>query len=94
MGYRNYITRRLDAQYEYSYNRASREEARFREAEWDNHLRHGPVGHAAYHHGCEHCIGETDIITEDYLQYSTTVLRKLKRKSLGTRTVRVHLLYS
>ena len=25
------------------YNRASREEARFHEAEWDNYLRHGPV---------------------------------------------------
>ena len=38
------------------YNRASREEARFREAEWDNYLRHGPRGHAEYHHGFEHCI--------------------------------------
>ena len=39
--------RRDDSQY----NRASREEARFREAEWDNYLRHGPRGHAEYHHG-------------------------------------------
>ena len=31
--------RRDDSQY----NRASREEARFREAEWDNYLRHGEV---------------------------------------------------
>ena len=38
------------------YNRAPREEARFREAEWDNYLRHGPRGHAEYHHGFEHCI--------------------------------------
>ena len=44
--------RRDDSQY----NRASREEARFREAEWDNYLRHGPRGHAEYHHGFEHCI--------------------------------------
>ena len=44
--------RRADSQY----NRASREEARFREAEWDNYLRHGPRGHAEYHHGFEHCI--------------------------------------
>ena len=26
---------------------------RFREAEWDNYLRHGPRGHAEYHHGFE-----------------------------------------
>ena len=34
----------------------AREEARFREAEWDNYNRHGPRGHAQYHHGFEHCI--------------------------------------
>ena len=44
--------RRDDSQY----NRTSREEARFREAEWDNYIRHGPRGHAEYHHGFEHCI--------------------------------------
>ena len=32
------------------------QEARFREAEWDNYLRHGPRGQAEYHHGFEHCI--------------------------------------
>ena len=46
------LGRRDDAQY----HRASREEARFREAEWDNYLRHGPRGRAEYHHGSEHCI--------------------------------------
>ena len=46
------LGRRDDAQY----NRASREEARFQEAEWDNYLRHGPRGQAEYHHGSEHCI--------------------------------------
>ena len=46
------LGRRDDAQY----NRASREEARFHEAEWDNYLRHGPRGQAEYHHGFEHCI--------------------------------------
>jgi len=44
--------RRDDSQY----NRTAREEARFREAEWDNYNRHGPRGHAEYHHGFEHCI--------------------------------------
>ena len=44
--------RRDDSQY----NRAAREEARFREAEWDNYNCHGPRGHAQYHHGFEHCI--------------------------------------
>ena len=38
------------------YNSAAREEARFRKAEWDNYLRHGPRGQAEYHHGFEHCI--------------------------------------
>ena len=44
------LGRRNDAQY----NRASREEARFHEVEWDNYLRHGPRGQAEYHHGFEH----------------------------------------
>ena len=44
--------RRDDSQY----HRTDREEARFREAEWDNYNRHGPRGHAQYHHGFEHCI--------------------------------------
>ena len=35
---------------------AARQEAHFREAEWDNDLRHGPRGQAEYHHGFEHCI--------------------------------------
>jgi hypothetical protein len=38
------------------YNSAAREEARFRKAEWDNYLRHGPRGQAEYHHGIEDCI--------------------------------------
>ena len=38
------------------YNGAAREEARFRKAEWDNYLCHGPRGQAEYHHGFEHCI--------------------------------------
>ena len=38
------------------YNSAAREGARFREAEWDNYLHHGPSGQAEYHHGFEHCI--------------------------------------
>ena len=47
------VGRRGDSQY----NRTAREEARFREAEWDNYNRHGPRGHAQYHHGLfEHCI--------------------------------------
>ena len=46
------LGRRDDAQY----NRASREEARFHEAEWDNYLRHGPHGQAEYHHGSAHHI--------------------------------------
>ena len=46
------VGRRGDSQY----NRTAREEARFREAEWDNYNRHGPRGHAQYHHGFEHCI--------------------------------------
>ena len=39
------VGRRGDSQY----NRTAREEARFREAEWDNYNRHGPRGHAQYH---------------------------------------------
>ena len=46
------VGRSNDAQY----NSAAREETRFREAEWDNYLRHGPRGQAEYHHGFEHCI--------------------------------------
>ena len=49
------LGRRNDAQCD----SAAREEARFREAEWDNYLlRHGPRGQAEYHHGseAEHCI--------------------------------------
>ena len=46
------LGRSNDAQY----NSAAREEARFREAEWDNYLRHSPRGQAEYHHGFEHCI--------------------------------------
>ena len=46
------LSRSNDAQY----NSAAREEARFRTAEWDNYLRHGPRGQAEYHHGFEHCI--------------------------------------
>jgi hypothetical protein len=38
------------------HNSATREEARFRKAEWDNYLRHGPRAQAEYHHGFEHCI--------------------------------------
>ena len=40
------------------YNSAAREAARFREAEWDNYLRHGSRSQAEYHyhHGFEHCI--------------------------------------
>ena len=30
--------------------------SRLREAEWDNHLRQAPRGHAEYHHGFEHRI--------------------------------------
>mgnify|MGYP004373714845 FL=1 len=46
------LGRSNDAQY----TSAARQEARFREAEWDNYLRHGPRGQAEYHHGFEHCI--------------------------------------
>ena len=46
------LGRSNDAQY----TSAARQEARFREAEWDNYLRHGPRGQAEYHHGSEHCI--------------------------------------
>ena len=46
------LGRRDDSQF----YRASREEARFREAEWDNYLHHGPRGQSDYHHGFEHCI--------------------------------------
>jgi hypothetical protein len=42
--------------YDAQHNSATREEARFRKAEWDNYLRHGPRGQAEYHHGFEHCI--------------------------------------
>ena len=44
------LGRSNDAQY----NSAAREAARFRKAEWDNYLRHGPRGQAEYHHGFEH----------------------------------------
>ena len=46
------LGRSNDAQH----NSATREEARFRKAEWDNYLRHGPRAQAEYHHGFEHCI--------------------------------------
>ena len=46
------LGRRDDSQF----YRASREEARFRDAEWDNYLHHGPRGQSDYHHGFEHCI--------------------------------------
>ena len=46
------LGRSNDAQH----NSATREEARFRKAEWDNYLRHGPRGQAEYHHSFEHCI--------------------------------------
>ena len=61
MKLRTLLGRRDDAQY----NRASREEARFHEAEWDNYLRHGPRvyrGQAEYHHGFEHCIYKMHVL--------------------------------
>ena len=39
------LGRSNDAQY----TSAARQEAHFREAEWDNYLRHGPRGQAEYH---------------------------------------------
>ena len=43
------LGRSNDAQY----TSAARQEAHFREGEWDNYLRHGPRGQAEYHHGFE-----------------------------------------